>query len=97
MRTITKKIAEAFKAGKPLDINNTSTDGRNVYLFGNHLARRSEQGAIEMTLAGWNTVTTRDRLNGLLRVLELDGYFSTRKGTPVFRDTEIDSRVWIAI
>lgn len=37
-----------------------------VYLFGNQIARLFADGRVAFTLAGWPTVTTRDRLNQLL-------------------------------
>lgn len=38
-------------------------------LHGNPIASLQPSRAIHLTLAGWNTVTTRERLNALLRIL----------------------------
>ena len=65
MRKITAKIAKAFLAGDSLKIKNTETDGQSVWLHGNEIARRTAFG-LEVSLAGWPTVTTRERVNGIL-------------------------------
>ena len=64
MRKVTQKIANAFINGESLKIKNTETDGRSVWLHGNMIARKTDNG-LEVTLAGWNTVTTRERVNGI--------------------------------
>ena len=65
MRKITAKIAKAFLAGDSLKIKNTDTDGQSFWLNGNEIARRTANG-LEVSLAGWPTVTTRERVNGIL-------------------------------
>ncbi len=65
MRKITKDIRDAFLARKKRSIGNTFTDGENVWLHGNKIVRRDEFGKIFCTLAGWNTPTTRERVNGI--------------------------------
>ena len=65
MRKITKDINRAFEQGRAKTIGNTHTDGNTVWLHGNAIVRRNEGGAIEATLAGWNTLTTRERVNGI--------------------------------
>lgn len=66
MRKITKQIADAFYKQRRLAISNTRTDGQCVWLHGNKIIERQKDGTIWFTLAGWNTVTTRERLNGIL-------------------------------
>ena len=78
MRKITERAIDAFYNDVPLNRNgNTSvtTEGvTTLSLFGHDIAIRSEEG-LQITLAGWNTVTTRERLNGL------DGvHVTTKKG-----------------
>ena len=68
MRKITKQIANAFINGKSLKIKNTETDGRSVWLHGNMIARKTDNG-IEVSLAGWPTVPTRERVNGICQAL----------------------------
>jgi hypothetical protein len=64
MRKVTDKITTAFLAGKAKSLGNTSTDGKSLFLHGNMIARHAGE-KLEVTLAGWPTVTTRERLNAL--------------------------------
>ena len=66
MRKISKQIAQAFNEGKTKSLGNTYTDGKSVYLHGNKIAWRSSGNGLELTLAGWPTATTRERLNAIL-------------------------------
>lgn len=68
MRKISKAIAQAFNEGKTKSIGNTMTNGSEVFLHGNKIAWRSSGNGLELTLAGWPTVTTRERLNAILYV-----------------------------
>ena len=67
MRQETQKIMSAFLRGQKASAARTNTDGHSVWLHGNLIA---ERGATKtwFTLAGWPTVTTRDRVNGLLEL-----------------------------
>jgi len=67
MRKVTQQTVAAFLAGKSLSVGNTSTDGSVLLLHGNKIAERREDG-IYISLAGWNTRTTRERLNCLPHV-----------------------------
>lgn len=67
MRQETSTIARAFYRGKKASQARTSTDGNTVWLHGNKIAWRTEARDIGFTLAGWPTVTTRDRINGILK------------------------------
>ena len=69
MRKESLKIATAFAAGVAASAARTRTSGDAVYLHDNLIAQREEDGSVWVTLAGWPTVTTRDRLNTLCRVL----------------------------
>jgi hypothetical protein len=64
MRKITRKIATAFINKRPASGNNTTTDGERYLLHGNVIAKWQEE-EVWITDAGWNTVTTRDRLKGI--------------------------------
>ena len=68
MRKETKKIAAAFLAGKPAAAARTKTDGTTLWLHGHAIAWHEAGGVIALTLAGWGSVTTRDRLNGLCQL-----------------------------
>jgi hypothetical protein len=56
MRSVTKTVITAFLEGRSKTVQNTSTDGRTVWLHGHAIIRR-DGGGFEFTLAGWNTVT----------------------------------------
>ena len=68
MRKETSKIMNAFYRGKPARAARTHTDGQTVWLHNNRIAWRTDDGDICFTLAGWGTVTTRERINGLLKI-----------------------------
>ena len=65
MRKETKKIMSAFLKGEKASAQRTNTDGYSVWLHGNLIAERGKS-KLWFTLADWPTVTTRDRINGLL-------------------------------
>jgi hypothetical protein len=65
MRKITKEIVAAFLNREEKKIGNSYTDGTALYLHNNQIACHIVEGVIGITTAGWNTPTTRERLNGL--------------------------------
>ena len=70
MRKIEQKMAAAVAAKKSFSESNTRVEVDDektvrVYLFGNCIYRVNADGRRTFTLAGWNTVTTRSRLNAL--------------------------------
>jgi hypothetical protein len=67
MRLITEKICTAFESRRTLKIDNSETDGTSLWLFSNKIAEWRE-GGIWITNAGWNSVTTKERLNGITGV-----------------------------
>jgi len=79
MRKESLKIAQAFLDGKPAAAARTMTDGKAIFLHGNRIAWRDDDGALVVSLAGWGTVTTRDRLNTLFRVAGLPAGVFQRK------------------
>jgi len=66
MRQETDTIARAFYRRKKANQARTNTNGEIVWLHGNRIAWRTLDGDIGFTLAGWATVTTRERINGIL-------------------------------
>ena len=64
MRKITKEIVAAFMNHEKKQIGNSITNGTVLYLHGIEIAVHVK-GGIEVTTAGWNTQTTRERLNGI--------------------------------
>lgn len=76
MRKVTQRtmmnFAEGVKAtsGNTAVTGYTNANGHNVYevhLHGNTIAHRDETG-IWLNFKGYNTVTTRERLNGLIEI-----------------------------
>jgi len=65
MRQVSKKISAAFMQRKSAKCGNTRTDGNTIWLHDNPIARWNDDDSFEVTLAGWPTVTTRERLNSL--------------------------------
>ena len=77
MRNITKQIAQAFIEGRTAKFSNTASTGNALTLHGNTIATR-EHGTIQISSAGWQTNTTKERLNGLLTLLGIQ-YGITQK------------------
>ena len=87
MRKVTEQIATAFYAGRAKSIGDTMTDGERVYLHGNLIAERIDPDSctphnLRLTLAGWNTPTTRERLNGILEVFNVRLRYAQRDFDP---------------
>ena len=97
MRQETKDIMKAFLNRKSCRRQRTITDGSAVYLHGNRIAWREPNGDISMTLAGWGTPTTRERLNGLCMLLIDKRPFNQRKHEQFYHDDPIDTDQVITI
>ena len=87
MRKITRLASEAFIANENWHLDNTRVavdENRTVlYLHNNIIALKQHDApdGVLLTLAGWGTPTTRERLNGLMRELGHPRvYFTQRKG-----------------
>lgn len=61
-RKVTTEVCGAFLLGNRKSNSNTMTDGESLFLHGNKIAEHREDG-VYITTGGWNTVTTRERLN----------------------------------
>ncbi len=69
-KKIEQAMIAAIKAGKEWKRANTYVlSGSNTYvrLHGNVIARRIDGGPWEFNLCGWNTPTTRSRINAIAR------------------------------
>ena len=89
MKKVTEKIKAAFEVGKALKVGNTETDGKSVWLHGNEIVKRDPSGLVLWSLAGWNTVTTRERVNGIA-----DAGVRQVKGEPTLDGQAISSNDW---
>lgn len=87
MRKVTERIKQAFEQGNSLKIGNTRTNGTSVFLHGNEIIRRDISGLVFATLAGWNTPTTRERVNGITGMgFHQVGFVACIDGEPVCED-----------
>ena len=87
MRKVTEQIKTAFENGESLKVGNTRTDGTSVFLHGNEIIRRDISGIVFATLAGWNTPTTRERVNGITGMgFHQVGFVACLDGAPVCED-----------
>lgn len=69
----TAKAVNAFIQNRNFNSPNTNviaySDGKvSMYLFGNCIANKDEHGKITIRNCGWQTNTTKERLNGLPNV-----------------------------
>ena len=67
MRKITREIVDAFQNSRSLTIGNSRTNGESLWLFDNKIAEIRRDG-LWITNAGWDSATTKERLNGLSSV-----------------------------
>ena len=92
MRKVTEQIKRAFEQGTSLKVGNTETDGKTVWLHGNAIIKRDPQGFVRWSLAGWNTPTTRERVNGIVNAGVHQVDFE-----PVLNGEVIDSSDWFSM
>ena len=90
MRQITRDIVNAFQNSRSLTTGNSRTDGQSLWLFGNKIAEIRRDG-LWITNAGWNSTTTKERLNGLSGVNIVQ-----RRGTWYLNEREWDGR-WVHV
>lgn len=96
MRKVTLDVCGAFVNGKGRTVGNTTTDGEALFLHGNKIAEKRD-GKVYATLAGWGTVTTRERLNGLCELLGCAGRFHQNQHKQYYRNTRIAANDWIEL
>ena len=92
MRKVTQQIKQAFEHREAKTIGNTTTDGTTVWLHGNAIVKRDPDGLVRWSLAGWNTPTTRERVNGIANA----GVHQV-KFEPVLNGHSIDPSDWFAV
>lgn len=93
MRQITKEAKWAFDRNINFSKSNTKIlvmgDITEMYLHGNKIARKFGH-KISISLAGWNTVTTRERLSAFAAVY-------SRKGQAYINDKPVSNNEWIEL
>lgn len=87
----TGRIKKAFEQGKSLKAGNTETDGQTIWLYGHAIIKRDPDGLVRWSLAGYNTMTTRQRVNQIVNA----GVHQV-KGKPVLNGQIIDPSDWFA-
>ena len=92
-RIISQAAAAALETGYNFKRSNTRVDGdaQEMYLHGNLIAK-IDNGALYITLAGWPTLTTCERLNALNGV-----HITRRAGKAFLNGKEIDSDQWYKV
>lgn len=96
MRQIDRAAAVAFVNNKTLNRNNTVVeivDGKpHMYLHGNCIAKKDENGDLLINHCGWETTTTRSRLNALPGV-----NIRSLKGNFVLNNIHVMQNGWINV
>ena len=109
MRKISKLAARAFIEGRSFRMDNTEVvvhatilgKRKELRLHGNVIARQTSDQPLKITLAGWPTPTTRERLNTLLTETgkregvwqhNHDQYYGTHEANRAISSTE-----WITV
>ena len=65
MTQIGANAGYAFDNGYNFNQANTMVSGGSMYLHGNEIAKHDIDGNVLISLAGWNTHTTKERLNNI--------------------------------
>ena len=96
-RQVTEQIIRAFMNDQAKRISNSEvhTDfiSTRLYLFGNCIAiKKKDTGKIEVSMAGYPTVTTRERLNGIPGVS-----IRQEKGKQYLNGNEIETDKFYAV
>lgn len=84
-RKVTRETVRAFREHRPLRVGNSETDGWEYKLHGNVIAEND--GAVMVSLRGWNTPTTRERLNGIAQEYGYPLRFAQRDFAPIVYHT----------
>lgn len=79
MTHVAKQIVNAFLNKEKLRISNTTSSGNELLLWGNRIAYHKDNDII-ISMCGYNTNTTKDRLNELLSKLHR-GHISSKNNT----------------
>ena len=81
MRKVTQESVSAFVEVRPFKSGNTRVEVRDgesfLYLHDNMIAHRSND-TLFITTCGWSTNTTKERLNGVLRGMQIEDRISQK-------------------
>jgi len=84
MKTIKKIQLEGVDVNLEISLLEYGMAWFKTDLHGNKIAEWRENG-LHMSLAGWNTVTTRERLNGIAQTIGLKVSFTQNAFEPLFK------------
>lgn len=79
MRDVSRRVCGAFLARQRASIKNTRSDGERLTLHGNTIAWWQGR-TLCLTMAGWGSTTTRERLNALCELYVGRRPFSQQAG-----------------
>ena len=89
MRKITRDAARALLNGQTFNLSNTRVEDGVLTLHGNAIAK-IEKGYLMISNAGWQTTTTKERLNGVLDVFNSSARVFTKNFTPMLSTGFLD-------
>lgn len=95
MRKITQQAISAFTNKRAFRSGNTEVrinENTELILHGHVIAKYIEGEGLFINLCGWNTNTTRERLNGLPCVR-----LNTKQGQVYLNGDPIDSNGWVKV
>ena len=99
MRKVTEQASKAFREGRSFRSGNTEVElteySTRFKLHGHIIAfMDDDSGVLNTTLAGYPTVTTKERLNGLLTTLGIDGRYHTINHQPMLNGNIVGDSDW---
>ena len=65
MKKVTQEVVNSFLCGKYKKVGNSSSIGGSLFLHNNKIAYFDIDGFLWISNAGWQTNTTKERLNAL--------------------------------
>lgn len=95
MKKISRDAAQALRNGNYFKRSNTEVAGGNFYLFGNKIAS-FHAGRLEITNAGWQSVTTKERLNAILDAFNVPAGIYQKDWVWYYNDVAWDGK-WMTV
>lgn len=99
MRVIERKMVAAIQSGRSMRNGNTEVrcndDGKWCVLLHGNLIADGDATSFSFTLAGWNTPTTRSRVNAILRGLTGAQGVYQKAFEPYYCGAVIGAKDWI--
>jgi hypothetical protein len=94
MRKIDEQVRAAFLTGINIKLSNTRIENNMLFLHGNKIAQLHDNEFLLISLAGYNTKTTRSRINAILP----QGYvLKSKNGRPLLNGVEINASEWYKV